>query len=158
VATHHHFCPEPTCRYYGWVGRGNIRANGHPGGGPRRQLSCVACGDYFLETHGTPLHGKHVPPELIVRLVASLAEGLGIHAVARVFEVDPNTVVAWLIEAADHLAAFSQAQLHDVQVSQFQLDELSAMLSAVMAGWMTAAEAIERLERSPHWVWAAIDP
>src|SRR5262245_49873696 len=103
--TQHQFCPKPTCRYYGWVGRGNIRANGHPGGGPWRQLSCVACGGYFLETHGTPLHGKRVPAQLLVRVVASLAEGLGIRAVARVFEVDPNTVLAWLMEAADQLQA-----------------------------------------------------
>lgn len=47
VATHHHFCPEPTCRYYGRAGRSNTRANGHSGGGPWRQLSCVACGVYF---------------------------------------------------------------------------------------------------------------
>lgn len=72
--------------------RGNIRANGHPGGGPWRQLHCVACGAYFLETHGTPLHGKRVPPELFVWAMASLAEGVGIRAVARVFEVDPNTI------------------------------------------------------------------
>jgi IS1 family transposase/transposase-like protein len=158
VATHHYFCPEPTCRYYGWVGRGNIRANGHPNGGSWRQLYCMACRGYFLETSGTPLHGKRVPAELLVRVVATVAEGLGIRAVARVFEVEPNTVLAWLIEAADHLEAFSQALLHDVQVSQVQLDELYAVLSAVKAGRMTEAEAIERLERSPHWVWAAIDP
>jgi hypothetical protein len=150
VATHHHFCPEPTCRYYGWVGCGNIRANGHPSGGPWRQLYCVACGGYFLETSGTPLHGKRVPAERLVRVVATVAEGLGIRAVAWVFEVDPNTVLACLIEAADHLEAFSQALLHDVQVSQVQLDELYAVLSAVKGGKMTEAEAIERLERSPH--------
>jgi transposase-like protein len=158
VAIHYHFCPEPTCRYYGWVGRGNIRANGHPGGGPWRQLSCVACGVYFLETHGTPLHGKRGPAERFVRVVASLAEGLGIRAVARVLEVDPNTVLAWLIEAEDHLEAFSHSRLHDVQVRQVQLDELYALLSVVKAGQMTEADAIERLERSPHWVWAAIAP
>jgi transposase-like protein len=83
----------------------------------------VACGGYFLETHGTPLHGKRVPTELIARVMASLAEGLGIRATARVFQVDPNTVLAWLIEAADHLEAFSQARLHDVQINQVQLDE-----------------------------------
>jgi transposase-like protein len=32
------------------------------------------------------------------------------------------------------------------------------VLNVVQAGQMTEAEAIERLERSPHWVWAAIDP
>jgi hypothetical protein len=33
---------------------------------------------------------------------------LGIHAVARVFEVDPNTVLAWLVEVAEHATAFSR--------------------------------------------------
>ena len=158
VATQHQFCPHPCCRYYGWVGRGNLRANGHPGGGPWRQLSCVACGGYFLETHGTPLHGKRVPAERFVRVVAALAEGLGIRAVARVFEVDPNTVLAWLVEAADHLQAFSSYVLRDVQASQVQLDELFAVLSEVKGGELSDAEAIERLSRTPHWVWGAIDP
>ena len=55
-----------------WLGgTQNIRANGHPGGGPWRQLQCLACRKYFQETHGTPLHGKHVPTELIVHVVAS---------------------------------------------------------------------------------------
>ena len=66
VDTQQQFCPQPRCRYYGWLGRGNIRANGNPSGGPWRQLHCVACGAYFLETHGTPLHGTRVPPELFV--------------------------------------------------------------------------------------------
>src|SRR4030095_7617863 len=90
VDTQPHFCPSPHCAYYGWRGFGNIRANGHPSGGRWRQLQCVACGTYFLETHGTPLHGTRVAPELVVWAVGALAEGLGIRAVARVFAVDPN--------------------------------------------------------------------
>jgi len=49
--------------------------------------------------------------------VGALAEGLGIRAVARVFEVDPDTVLHWLLAAADHAAAFSQYFLHDLQVA-----------------------------------------
>jgi IS1 family transposase/transposase-like protein len=158
VDTQHQFCPEPSCRYYGWMGRGNIRANGHPGGGPLRQLQCVVCGTYFLETHGTLFHGKRVPTELLARVVAALAEGLGIRAVARVFEVDPNTVLAWLVEAADQLQTFSRYCLHDMHVRQVQLDELFALVSAVKAGQVSDIEALQRLSRSPHWVWAAIDP
>src|SRR5262249_13825493 len=51
-----------------------------------------------------------------------------------VFEVDPNTVLAWLVEVADHATAFSRYFLHDVRVTQVQLDELFALLSAVQAG------------------------
>jgi hypothetical protein len=104
------------------------------------------------------LHGKRVSPDTLVWALAALAEGLGIRAVARVFEVDPNTVLLWLVEAADHLEAFSRHFLYDVHVEQIQLDELFALLSAVKDGVVTEAEALKRLSRSPHWVWTAMDP
>jgi IS1 family transposase len=158
VDTSQQFCPNANCAYGGWVDWGNVRANGHPSGGPWRQFSCTACEGYFLETHGTPLHGKRVAPDLLGWAVGALAEGLGIRAVARVFEVDPNTVLQWLVEVADHATAFSRYFLHDVRVTQVQLDELFALLSAVKAGEVSEAEAIQRLSRSPQWVWTAIDP
>ena len=158
VDTSTHFCPNPDCAYRGWVAWGNLRANGHRSGGPWRQLLCVACRRYFLETLGTLFHGKRMSTELIVRVIACLAEGLGIRGTARVFEIDPNTVLQWLVEAAEQLQALSQHVLHDVRVRQVQLDELFALLSAVKAGKVSAAEAIERLERSPQWVWVAMDP
>ena len=37
VDTSMHFCPHRGCRYRGWLGLGNRRANGHPSGGPWRQ-------------------------------------------------------------------------------------------------------------------------
>jgi hypothetical protein len=158
VDTSTHFCPNPDCAYRGWVGWGNLRANGHPSGGPWRQLLCIACRRYFLETLGTLFHGKRASVELIVRVIACLAEGLGIRGTARVFEVDPKTVLQWLVDAAEQLRAFSQHVLHDVRVTQVQLDELFALLSAVQAGTVSEAEAIARLERSPQWVWGAMDP
>jgi IS1 family transposase len=158
VDTHAHFCPDPDCSYHGWRGRGNIRANGHPGGQPWRQLQCVSCEGYFYEIHGTIFHGKRSSPELIVRVMACLAEGLGIRGTARVFEIDPNTVLHWLVEAAEQLHTFSAYFLHDLHLNQVQLDELYAVLSAVREGEGSEAEAIERLSRSPYWVWTAIDP
>ena len=158
VDTSSHFCPNPDCAYRGWVGWGNLRANGHPNGSPWRQLLCVGCRRYFLETLGTLFHGKRASVELIVRVLACLAEGLGIRGTARVFEVDPNTVLQWLVEAAEQLQAFSRHVLHDIHVRQVQLDELFALLSAVKDGTVSEAEAIERLERSPQWVWVALDP
>ena len=158
VDTSSHFCPQPHCAYRGWVGLGNLSANGHPSGGPWRQCYGTACEGYFQETHGTPLHGTRVAPDLLVWAVGALAEGLGIRAVARVFEVDPDTVLAWLVEVAEHATALSRYFLHDVHVTQVQLDELFALLSAVKRGEVSEAEAITRLSRSPHWVWAAIDP
>src|SRR6266404_5213890 len=158
VDTSTHFCPNADCAYRGWVGWDNIRANGHPNGGPWRQLLCIVCRRYFLESLGTIFHGKRASVELIVHVIACLAEGLGIRGTARVFEVDPNTVLQWLVEAAEQLRVFSQHFLHDVSVRQVQLDELFALLSAVKNGAVSEADAIERLERSPQWVWVAMDP
>jgi IS1 family transposase len=158
VDTSMHFCPHAGCRYRGWLGLGNLRANGHPNGGPWRQFHCLDCQGYFPEHHGTIFHGKQATVELIVQVLACLAEGLGIRATARVFEVDANTVLSWLVEAAEQLRAFSVYCLCDLHVEQLQLDEVYAVLRARKAGEISDDEAIRRLERSPSWVWTAMDP
>jgi IS1 family transposase len=158
IDTSRHFCPHAGCDYRGWLGLGNLRANGHPSGGPWRQFHCTSCQGYFLETHGTLFHGKQAAVELIVRVLACLAEGLGIRATARVFEVAPTTVLQWLVEAAEQLRAFAAYFLCDLHLEQLQLDELYAVLRARKAGEISDEEAIKRLERSPYWVWTAMDP
>ena len=92
IDTSRHVCPQVGCEYRGWLGLRNLRANGHPSGGPWRQWPCTSCAGSFLETHGTIFHGKQAPVELIVRVLACLAEGLAMRATARGFEMDPNTV------------------------------------------------------------------
>jgi len=62
------------------------------------------------------------------------------------------------VEAAEQLQAFSRHVLHDVRVTQVQRDALFARLSAVKDGEVSEGEASERLEHSPQWVWAAMDP
>src|SRR6266702_475504 len=158
VDTSTHFCPHTDCDYRGWLGLGNLRANGHPNGGPWRQFHCLGCNGYFPEHHGTILHGKRVTVELLVRVLACLAEGLGMRATARVFEVDPNTVLQWLVEAAEQLHAFSASFLCGLHLEQLQLDELYAVLRELKAGAISDETAIKRLERSPSWVWTAMDP
>ena len=148
VDTSMHFCPHDGCRYRGWLALNNLRANGHPNGAPWRQFQCLSCLGYFPEHHGTILHGKQAAVDLIVHVLACLAEGLGIRATARVFEVEPNTVLHWLVEAAEQLRAFSCYFLCDLHVRQIQRDALYAVLSAVKGGALSEDEAIRRLSRS----------
>jgi transposase-like protein len=96
--------------------------------------------------------------ELIVRVLACLAEGLGIRATARGFEVNAKTVLHWLVEAAEQLRAFAAYCLCDLHLEQLQLDELYAVLRDRKTGEISEDEAIKRLERSPSWVWMAMDP
>ncbi len=158
IDTSRHFCPYADCDSRGGLGLGNLRANGHPSGGPWRQLHCTACDGSFPEHHGTIFHSKRASVELIVPVLACLAEGLGVRATARVFEVDPNTVLQWLGEAAEQRKAFAGYSLCDVHVRQLQLDELSAVLRSVKDGEIGVEQALKRLERSRHWVWTAIEP
>src|SRR5215510_13732873 len=158
IDTSMHFCPHTDCDYRGWLGLGNLRANGHPNGGPWRQFHCLGCHGYFFETHGTLLHGKQAAVELIVHVLACLAEGLGIRATARVFEVAPNTVLQWLVEAAEQLRAFAAYFLCHIHLEQLQLDELYAVLRDLKASAISDEEASQRLERSPSWVGTAMDP
>ena len=39
IETSQHFCPHFGCDYRGWLGLGNLRANGHPSGDPWRPHS-----------------------------------------------------------------------------------------------------------------------
>jgi IS1 family transposase len=158
IDTSRHFCPHAGWEYRGGLGLGNLRANGHPSGGPWRPFHWTSCQGYFLETHGTIFHGTQAAVERIMRGLACLAEGLGIRATARGCEVDANTVLQWLVEAAEQLHAFSAYFLCDLHLEQLQLDELYAVLRALKAGEISDEAAIKRLARSPCWVWTAMDP
>jgi IS1 family transposase/transposase-like protein len=153
VDTSSHYCPRKKCRYYGWPGLGNIRANGHPNGGRWRQLECIVCGKCFMETTNTIFFGKRVPAETIWQALKALAEGLDIRATARVFEVDPNTVETWLRQAAEHMEAVSHYLIHDLQLTQVQVDELWALL-----GKQDVEGDDQKKSRAVRWVWAGIDP
>jgi hypothetical protein len=88
--------------------------------------------------------------DLIVRVLACLAEGLSIRATARGCEVDPHTVLSWLVEAAEQLRAFSAYFLCHLHVKQLPLDELDAVLRDRKGGKISDEEAMKRLERSPY--------
>jgi len=136
----------------------NLRANGHPRGGPWRQCHCLGCNGYFPEHHGTLFPGKPAAVELIVCVLACVAEGLGLRGTARVFAVEPKTVLHWFAEAAEQRRAFACSVLCDRHVRQRQLDELDAVRRAVQGGARSEDEARRRLSRSPQWVWTAMDP
>ena len=72
--------------------------------------------------------------------------------------MDPTTVLHRLVAAAEHLRAFARSCLCAVHGRQVQRDAWYAVLRAVKDGNLSEAEALERLERSPYWVWTAMDP
>jgi IS1 family transposase len=108
-----------------------------------------------METTNTIFYGKRVPAKTIWQALKALAEGLDLRATARVFEVDPNTIETWLRQAAEHMEAVSHCLIHDLQLTQVQVDELWALL-----GRQDRAEPSQNAKRSRavRWVWVGIDP
>jgi IS1 family transposase/transposase-like protein len=154
VDTSQQFCPNKGCRYYGREGRGNIVANGHPGGGPWRQFHCKACGCWFLETHGTVFFGRRAAVPLLLWVLAAVVEGLGIRAAGRVFGLDANTVESWLGVAAKQMMAFAAYVMVDLELEQVQLDEIFATLGHLLE----AGVGLGEIEAGSSWLWTAMDP
>ena len=96
--------------------------------------------------------------ERIVRVLAGVAEGLGLRATARVVAVDPHTVLPWLVEAAEPLRALSGSCLCEGHGKPWQRDAGYAVLRAVKNGALSEDEAIQRREHAPSWGWTALDP
>jgi len=148
VDTSVHYCPNTGCSYYGWLGLRNIISNGHPNGGNWRQLQCVVCEKYFMETTGTIFYGSRTSPETIWMALSAMAEGLSIRSTARVFGVDKDTVQHWLNQASEHMETVSRYVFHNLHLTQVQVDEL----------WALMGKRQKRDERNSRWVWAALDP
>jgi len=106
-----------------------------------------------METTNTIFYGKKAAAETIWQALKTLAEGLDIRATARVFDLDPNTVERWLGQAAEHMEAVSAYLIHDLELTQVQVDELWALL-----GRRDNNEAGEGKQRGKRWVWAGMDP
>ena len=154
VKTDLYYCPCKECTHYGWVGLDNIIANGHPSGGQWRQLYCTVCGTYFMETSGTIFYRSPLPPDKLCPIIAALAEGLGLQAIARVFEVDVDTVKSCLTKAAEHMDAVSNYLIHYLHLTQVQVDELWALVQS----WGEEPDTAAVTRRHDRWVWAGIDP
>src|SRR5215471_18652002 len=121
--------------------------------GPRRSATTTTAPATPIKPKRTRSHEPKAFAGLTHKPHCALCE----RSTARVFEVDPNTVLHWLVEAAEHLRTFSAYFLCDLHLEQLQLDELYAVLRDLKAGEISDAEAIKRLELSPDWVWTAMD-
>jgi hypothetical protein len=59
VDTHAHFCPKPNCSYHAWLGRGNIRSNGHPGSHPGGSYNVCRARDISMRPMARCSTAKH---------------------------------------------------------------------------------------------------
>jgi transposase-like protein len=94
--------------------------------GPHRTplYRCLKCGHRFSGRHASVFAGFHTAEETIYRVLKALAEGNGIRACARIFDIDKNTVALILETAARHCQQVSEHLITDYHMDECQLDEL----------------------------------
>jgi hypothetical protein len=124
VETSPPFWPPTGCDSRGGLGRGHVRAPGHPHGGPWRQCPGTAGQGAGLATPGPIVHGPPAAVERIGRGGAGLAAGGGSRATARGCAGAPNTVWPWWADAAAPRRAFAAYWLCALPLEQGQLDEV----------------------------------
>lgn len=162
IPTAHRCCPNEDCPAYGRFGDDPLHDIVGYGtyttasGEVRQMYLCKVCRRPFSETAGTPFFGLKTPLQTVCTALQELAEGMGVRAVARIHKVAPDVVLEWLQKAGEHCQALSECWLHDLHVTQVQLDELWTFVrkkERMLKEW-------EQLhsEWGDTWVWAAFDP
>lgn len=123
------FCPNQVCADYGklqsapHMRQKNIKKYGKTAAG-RQRYQCKSCGQTFSETKGTIFYRRRTPEHEIIETLALLAEGSRISSLARVKGHKPDTILAWLREAAGQVQAIEALLLAEYQPKRGQLDAL----------------------------------
>jgi len=114
------WCDNATCRDYGTVVAGNIKAFSHV----ERRYYCTTCRRTFSADKHTFFETLRCPRATILEALSLLVERNSLRAVARLTHHSPNRVLHWLALAGQHGASVSVALVRDLHLTQVQIDEL----------------------------------
>lgn len=149
------YCRNRSCPLYGQSGQQvQLRRRGTHNHAPR--FECGACGHLVFARMGTAYAGIRVE-EAMYRMGAKLlAEGLAIRAVARILEVDKDTVCNWLPGLGEHCARVLAYHLRNLHITECQLDELWTFV-------YKKEEHLDPIEQlagvyGDAWIWIAFAP
>ena len=94
--------------------------------GPHRTplYRCLKCHHRFSGRRLSVFAGLHTDEQTIYRVLKALAEGHGIRACTRIFDLDKNTVTRILEQAAHHCQRVSDQLITQYHMEECQLDEL----------------------------------
>lgn len=113
-------CPNPNCSYYGKQGAGNIRTHSNAD----NMYYCASCKERFSARKGTIFYNLNTDEEKVLLALKLLAERNSLRATARILDTTKESVSRWLRRAAQHTNMVSDYLLHELKISQAQIDEL----------------------------------
>jgi hypothetical protein len=114
------WCDNTTCRDYGKVGAGNIKAFRSV----ERRYSCATCRRTFSADKHPFFETVRCPRATVLEALALLVERNSLRAAARLTRHSPNRVLHGLALAGQPGAAVGAALIRDLSLTQVQSDEL----------------------------------
>jgi transposase-like protein len=114
------WCDNQTCVDVGKIGAGNIQVFSHVA----QRYYCTSCGRTFSADKGTCFETIRQTHETVIEILALLQERNSLRAIERLKQVSPNRILFWLALAGQHAARLSLQLIHNLHLSQVQIDEL----------------------------------
>ena len=119
-------CPNPDCQHRHQMNRGNVRAIATylTQSGRRRIFHCKTCKQSFSETRETVFFDLRTPEEKVMLALKMLLVRVDLSGISFVLGVTEETSLEWLWRAAQQAEKINQHLLHELPVTQVQLDEM----------------------------------
>jgi transposase-like protein len=113
-------CINSACPAFGKSEPGTIKVYSYK----ERRYYCVVCGKTFSESRASLFYHLRTPRRDVLEAIGMLAERNSLRGIARVKGVKPDTVLHWLEIAGAQAAAVSDRLIHNLHLTQAQIDEL----------------------------------
>jgi transposase-like protein len=97
-----------------------VKKNGHRAG--RQRWFCQRCGRTFGLTTGTPLYRLHTPAVEVAHTLLIVMRRGSLSAAEELTGHKYETIGSWLRRAADHAEALTQALVHDLHLTEVEVD------------------------------------
>ncbi len=144
-----HFCINCDCPHFGKSGTGTIKVYSYK----ERRYYCVTCGKTFSESRASLFYHLRTPRRDVLEAIGMLAERHSLRGIARGKGVKPDTVLHWLEVAGAQAAAVSDRLIHNLHLTQAQIDALWTFVkkSLGISPWTTRQQARGIIGCGPRW-------
>ena len=142
-------CPNSSCSAFNKYKAGTIKIYSYK----ERRYYCLICGKTFSQSRASLFYHLRIPRRDVLEAIGMLAERNSLRGIARVKGVKPDTVLHWLEIAGAQAAAVSDRLIHNLHLTQAQIDELWTFVkkSLGISPWTTRQQARGIMGFGPRW-------
>jgi IS1 family transposase len=154
-------CPNPECRQYNLINRGNVRALSpyQTQSGKRRILQCKHCERSFAETRDTVFFDLRTPEEQVLMALKRLVVKVELAGSSFVWGVTEETTWEGLRRAAQPAEPINAHWLRGLPVTQVQLDERWSFVTRKHAKEAELdGESPDPSAEGRQWIWLSYAP